>query len=132
MIGVPRTGAERMERARAWLAGVADALERGDAETLAQAFAIESTWQPGPFLAPERGRRAIVAALLARAGQAPGLAIRAEVLGAGATYAVAHWRLTWGGAAPDEDGVLLVALDVTGRCTALREWAAADPGAPAG
>lgn len=132
MIGAPRNPADRMERARAWVAAFADALEAGDAAGLAGAFAVECTWQPGPFAAPERGRRAIAAALLARAGRAPGLAIRAEVLGAGATYAVAHWRLTWGGAVPDEDGVLLVALDVTGRCSALREWSAADPGAPAG
>ncbi|MFO1541343.1 MAG: nuclear transport factor 2 family protein [Chloroflexota bacterium] len=121
-----------MERARAWVAAYADALEAGDGSALAQAFAIECTWQPGPFAAPERGRRAVVAALLARAGRAPGLAIRAEMLGAGATYAVVHWRLGWAGAVPDEDGILLVALDVTGRCSALREWSTADPGAPVG
>ena len=48
------------------------------------------------------------------------------------TYGIAHWRLTWagGGITRAEDGVILAALDVTGRCTALREWAAEDPGAP--
>lgn len=128
-----RPPAERLERFRAWLEAFAEALERADGPAIERAFAIESTCLPGPFAAPLRGRAAIRDHLLARVGRAPGLSVAAEVLGVGATYGVAHWRLTWAGApsapagpaAPAEDGVLLVALDVTGRCTALREWVAA-------
>ncbi|GEM_PF-5908679 len=125
MIGVPAGGPARIERVRAWVERFATALEAGDGAALGTLFAIECGYRPDPFTDELRGRAAIVAALLARAGRAPGLAIAAEVLGAGTTYAVVHWRLTRsGGGAPEEDGVLLVALDVTGRCSALREWVA--------
>jgi len=58
------------------------------------------------------------------------------VLGAGETYAVAHWRATFRRA--DEaaarsalDGVLMAAFDRSGRCTSLRQWwHVGDPEAP--
>ena len=63
----------------------------------------------------------------------PGLSIVAEVLGAGATYGMAHWTLTWAGDSSGSraDGILLVALDPTGRGAAIREWTLAE-GAPQG
>lgn len=132
VIGVPRSGPDRVERVRAWVERFTTALETGDAPTLERAFAVECGYRPAPFHAELRGRGPIVRALLERAGRRPGLAIAAEVLGAGGTFAVVHWRLTWPEEVPAEDGILLVALDVTGRCNGLREWAAADPGPAAG
>ena len=53
-------------------------------------------------------------------GEWPEAAFSAQVLGAGDTYGVAHWRV----ASRDRalDGVLVAALDDRGRCTSLRQW----------
>jgi len=55
----------------------------------------------------------------------PGASFTAQVLGAGDTYGVAHWRV----ASADRalDGVWVVALDARGRCESLREWSSKTP-----
>ena len=135
MINVPRTPADRLERFRAWVESLTDALESGDLDAAGRLFAIECSWQPGPFASALRGRAAIRAALEPRLAAMPDLETRAEILGVGSTYAVVHWTLTWGarGTGEHADGVLLVALDPMGRCSAVREWtldeaASAGPG----
>lgn len=116
---------ERIERLRTWLDEYGTALESGDLEALERLFAVQTRFQPGPFATLLRGRRSIrrywEGVLPARSG----LAIAAEVLGAGATHGIAHWRLTWrnaGGREQIADGVLIAAFDPIGRCTSLREW----------
>jgi limonene-1,2-epoxide hydrolase len=109
---------------RAWVEALTGALETGDLDAAMRGFAVECSWQPGPFAEAARGKAAIRALLAARLATMPGLDTRAEILGAGATYGVVHWSLAWGGRAPGEraDGVLLVALDPMGRGSAVREW----------
>ena len=126
---MPRTPAERMERVRAWVESFTLALEGGDLDALGRLFAIECSWQPGPFVPALQGRAAIRGHVEGRLAAMPGLDTRAEVLGAGATYAVFHWALGWGarGAGERADGVLLVALDPMGRCAAIREWTLGEP-----
>ena len=129
MINVPRTPADRVERIRAWVESLTAALEAGDLDAVGRLFAIECSWQAGPFAPVLRGRAAIRAALETRLAAMPGLDTSAEVLGAGSTYAVVRWTLTWGarGAGEHADGVLLVALDPFGRGAAIREWTLTEP-----
>lgn len=129
MMNLPRTPAERMERVRAWVESFMVALESGDLDALGRLFAVECSWQPGPFTPALQGRAAIRAHVTERLATMPGLDTRAEVLGAGSTYAIVHWTLGWGtrGAGERADGVLLVALDPMGRCAAIREWTLGEP-----
>lgn len=122
--GGPRASGDRVERVRAWMESFTVALEAGDLDAVMRGFAVECSWQPDPFTEAARGRAAIRALLGARLATMPGLDTRAEILGAGATYGVVHWSLTWGGRGFGEraDGVLLVALDPMGRGSAVREW----------
>jgi limonene-1,2-epoxide hydrolase len=122
-----RTG-ERVERIRAWVEALTTALEGGDLDAAMRGFAVECSWQPGPFVEAARGKAAIRALLAARLATMPRLDTRAEILGAGATYGVVHWSLSWGDRGPGEraDGLLLVALDPMGRGSAVREWTVED------
>jgi hypothetical protein len=130
--GPPRGAADRVERVRAWVEALTVALEAGDPDAALRGFAVECSWQAGPFSEAVRGKAAIRDLLAARLAAMPGLDTRAEILGAGATYGVVHWALSWGERGPGEraDGVLLVALDPMGRASAVREWTVEDPPAP--
>ena len=62
----------------------------------------------------------MIAAFAERFAEWPGATFTAQVLGAGDTYGVAHWRVASGELALD--GVWVVALDPRGRCESLRQW----------
>jgi hypothetical protein len=103
-----------------WLTAYGDAWEAADAQAMASLFVVGATLQPDPFAALIRGRRAIrgyLEDLLAGTGA---VSFSAEVLGAGHTYGVAHYRAS--GATRKLDGVLVCALDARGRCESLRQW----------
>ena len=124
MTFLPRTpppAPERVERVRAWVEALTSALETGDLDAMGRLFAVECSWQPGPFATVLRGRAAIREHLATRLAGMPGLDTRAEILGAGATHAVIHWSLTWGGDDGRADGILVVAFDAMGRGAAVRE-----------
>jgi hypothetical protein len=129
VIGGPRTPADRLERFRAWVEAFMVALESGDLDSVGRLFAIECSYQAGPFAPELKGRAAIRAHLAERLAAMPGLDTRAEILGVGSTYGMVHWSLSWGGRGPAEraDGILLVALDPMGRGSAVREWTIAAP-----
>jgi hypothetical protein len=124
----PQTGADRVERFRAWIEEYATALEMGDFGALDRLFAIEATYRPGPFSTMLRGRRAIRSYLETLQSDRPSFAVTARALGVGSTYAVAHWVSGWRSGEADavEDGILLAAFDQYGRCTSLRAWAVAN------
>lgn len=127
-LGGSGAAGERVERVRAWVEAFTGALEAGDLDAAMRGFAVECSWQPDPFTEASRGKAAIRELLAARLAAMPHLDTRAEILGAGATYGVVHWSMTWGERRPGEraDGVLLVALDPMGRGSAVREWTVAD------
>jgi hypothetical protein len=110
----------RVEAFTAWLTGMGDAWERGSAAELAALFTVGATYAPDPFADVVRGRRAILSWFESAVAGWQGSTFAAQVLGAGDTYGVAHWRVA--GADRAIDGVWVVALDPRGRCESLREW----------
>ncbi len=113
-------GSSALNAFTTWLTSYGDAWEQADAELAGSLFAVGATLQDTPFSQLLRGRRAIrehLAELFATWEEAT---FSAQILGAGDTYGVAHWRI----ASPERavDGVLVAALDERGRCTSLRQW----------
>jgi hypothetical protein len=110
----------RVESFGVWLTSFGDAWEAADADAAAGLFSVGATFQPTPFSALVRGRRAIRAHLAYAFGSWWEPKFAAQVLGAGDTYGVAHWRV----ASADRalDGIFVAAFDEHGRCTSLRQW----------
>jgi ketosteroid isomerase-like protein len=115
----------RLETFATWLTAFGDAWEAADAAALTALFTPGGTFAPDPFADVVRGRRAVVRWFEESFAAWPGASFTAQVLGAGDTYGVAHWRV----ASADRalDGVWVVALDGRGRCESLREWSRASP-----
>jgi hypothetical protein len=136
VIPVAGSTSDRIERFRGWVEAFTAALETSDLDAFDRLFAVEATYRPGPYHAVLRGRRAIRGYFAAMLPELPGLSTTAEILGVGRTYGVTHWRLAWAAApgsarsAGSADGILLVALDPMGRCTAVREWSVEGEGPP--
>ena len=103
-----------------WITGYGDAWESADARLAGPLFAVSATLQMTPFSELIRGRRAIREYLHDLFADWDEATFTAQILGAGDTYGVAHWRI----ASPERamDGVLVAALDDRGRCTSLRQW----------
>jgi hypothetical protein len=115
----------RLEAFTGWLTAFGDAWEAGDSGALGSLFTVGATFAPDPFADVVRGRRGVVAWFADVFAAWPGASFTAQVLGAGDTYGVAHWRV----ASADRalDGVWVVALDARGRCESLREWSSKTP-----
>jgi hypothetical protein len=103
-----------------WLTSYGDAWEQADAELAGSLFAVGATLQDTPFSQLLRGRKQIREHLYDLFEDWDDATFSAQILGAGDTYGVAHWRI----ASPERaiDGVLVAALDDRGRCTSLRQW----------
>lgn len=112
-----------------WLTRFGEAWEAADPSRMAALFVVGATFQPTPFSDLLRGRRQIEEHFDELLAGTERVEFSAEVLGAGATYGVAHWRatsqLTVGLGPPIDrvrDGILVLALDPRGRCTSMRWW----------
>jgi hypothetical protein len=103
-----------------WLTRYGDAWEQADAELAGSLFAVGATLQNTPFSQLLRGRRVITEHLVELFADWQDATFTAQILGAGDTYGVAHWRIASMERAID--GVLVAALDERGRCTSLRQW----------
>jgi hypothetical protein len=112
--------ATQLERFASWLTAFGDAWESGSPDDAAALFSVGATVLPSPFADLARGRRVISAWLDGLFAGWSSARFAAQVLGAGDTYGVAHWRVSSGSRAVD--GVLVAALDDRGRCTSLRIW----------
>jgi hypothetical protein len=116
----------QLEAFTSWLAAFGDAWEAADAGAMGELFVLGATYQPQPFTELLRGRRDISAHWQRVFEGLDGVQFGAQVLGAGDTYGVAHFRVSFhhsaGEGATVRDGILLAALDPRGRCTSLREW----------
>jgi ketosteroid isomerase-like protein len=102
------------------LTALGDAWEAADADAAAALFTVGATFQPTPFAELVRGRRGIHEYFLGSFARQPEASFSAQVLGAGDTYGIAHWRVSSRDHAVD--GVFVCALDERGRCTSLRQW----------
>lgn len=107
-------------RFRGWLTAYGNAWEAADPGAMAALFVVGATLQPDPFAPLIRGRRAIRDHLQELVAGAGSVSFSAEVLGAGRTYGVAHFRAA--GEGRILDGVIVCALDARGRCESLRQW----------
>jgi ketosteroid isomerase-like protein len=109
-----------------WLTAFGDAWERGDADAAAALFAPGATFQPSPFGDLVRGRSRIAAHWAEVMSGRQAIRFQGEILGVGATYGIAHWRVVIG--QPDDrpirvvDGILLAAFDRRGQATSVRSW----------
>lgn len=114
-----------------WLRAFGDAWEGTDPQAMAALFALGASMQPTPFGDLLRGRRLIGEHWTSELAGLRQVHFRAQVLGAGDTYGVAHFRVSFvareAGPPRVRDGVLLVALDERGLCTSLRSWWHQDP-----
>jgi hypothetical protein len=113
-------GQSALERFTDWLTRYGDAWENADAQAASSLFTVGATLQPTPFAELLRGRRQILDWLFGQLADWPEATFTAQILGAGDTYGVAHWRIASMERAVD--GVLVAALDERGRCTSLRQW----------
>src|SRR5829696_3754205 len=92
-----------------WLTRYGDAWEGSDSKLAGSLFAVGATLQDTPFSQLLRGRRAIGEYLFDLFADWQDASFTAQILGAGDTYGVAHWRIS----SPERsiDGVLVAALD---------------------
>lgn len=113
-----------LESFTAWLSRFGDGWEAVDADALAATFGPVASLQPAPFGEVLRGRQPIADYWRTELADVRDVHFSAQVLGAGDTYGIAHWRVAFTRAAEQRvrDGILLAALDARGRCTSLRLW----------
>ena len=110
-----------------WLDAYGSAWEARDERAFSALFAADAVYRWGPFSDPLRGRCAIEervrAALAAQAGVRFGhepLAITCDGRGLSRWWVSYHVPRT--GEVEENEGVFLVTLDDSGRCTEFREW----------
>ena len=122
-------GSPRLESFSRWLSEFGDGWEAADPDAMAALFTVGATLQRTPFSDLLRGRRHILDYFAEQLAGSEHGHFRAQVLGVGDTYGVAHWRASYRlaveGVAPIErvrDGIIVCALDDRGRCTSLRQW----------
>ena len=118
----------------AWLTALGEAFERRDADATTALFAPGATFQPSPFGEQVRGRNQIAAHWGSLLAEQRAIRFQAEILGVGATYGIAHWRVLF--RRLDDrttlavDGILLAAFDRRGRATSVRGWSHEAAGPP--
>jgi SnoaL-like domain len=110
----------------AWLTAFGDAWEQHSPDATAALFAPTATFQPSPFAELLRGRRRLAAHWAEVMAEQQAIRFQAEILGVGATYGIAHWRVVFERADNRTvrvvDGILLAAFDRRGRATSARGW----------
>lgn len=118
----------------AWLTALGDAWERCNPNAIAALFAPGATLQPSPFGELLRGRGQLAAHWADVMAERQAIRFQAEILGVGATYGIAHWRVAF--ERRDDrtpgvlDGILLAAFDRRGRATSVRGWSHEASGPP--
>ena len=109
----------------AWLTAFGDAWEQHNPDATAALLAPGATLQPSPFGDLVRGRRRLAAHWAEVMAEQQAIRFQAEILGVGATYGLAHWRVVFGGenrTVRVVDGILPAAFDRRERATSARGW----------
>jgi hypothetical protein len=111
---------------QSWLDAYGRAWMERDPEAAAALYAQEGTYQVTPFQEPFRGRGAIFDYWTEVARTEEGIQFNCEILAVTDGYGIATWWASLVRVPPGLptklDGIFLIALDVDGRCTSLREW----------
>ena len=119
-------GVVKLGKFQRWLEGYGRAWEARDPQAAADLYAPDGTYQVTPFVAPLRGRQAILEYWTEVARTEQNIRFEFEILTVTAAAGIAHWKASFlrtpPGLATKLDGIFLISLDATGRCTALREW----------
>lgn len=113
-----------IETFRVWLHRYFSAWASNDPNDVAALFADDAEYSWGPFREPALGREAIVRAWV-DGGAPPGLRTSFEPVAVAGDRGVAHWTASFrspDGGTTELDGILVIDLDESGRCTLHREW----------
>ena len=109
-----------------WLDKYRQAWENRNPEAAAELYTEEGSYQVTPFVEPLRGREEIRKYWAEVARTEQDISFWYEILSVGEGFGVAHWRASFE-ITPQElrtnlDGIFLIKLDATGKCTSLQEW----------
>jgi uncharacterized protein (TIGR02246 family) len=111
---------------QSWLQAYGRAWKDRDPQAAANLFAEDGSYQVTPFLAPMRGRSAILDYWFHLAETERDIHFEYEVLAVTQENGIARWWATFV-IVPQKlhtklDGIFVISLDADGRCTSLREW----------
>jgi hypothetical protein len=111
---------------QSWLEAYGRAWRERDPEAAAALYTENGTYQVTPFLEAMRGRAAILDYWTNVARTQENIQFGFEILAVTAEFGIARWWASFV-IIPQNlhtklDGIFLIALDSTGRCTSLREW----------
>lgn len=110
----------------AWLDKYGRAWKSRDAESAAELYSEEGTYQVTPFLEPMRGHQAILEYWTHVARTEEQVQFGYEILSLTQELGIARWWASFviapQGHKTKLDGIFVIALDDKGKCTRLREW----------
>ena len=111
---------------KSWLDAYGHAWKSRNAQSAAELYTEDGTYQVTPFLEPIRGRAAIIEYWSHVAETERDIQFGYEVLAVTEEAGVARWWASFlilpQGLQTKLDGIFLVTLDDDGRCRSLREW----------
>jgi len=111
---------------KAWLEAYGHAWRDRNPQAAADLFAEDGSYQVTPFVAPMRGRSAILEYWSKVAQTERDIQFGYEVLAVTPEVGIARWWASFirvpPGLQTKLDGIFLITLDGDGRCRLLREW----------
>jgi len=111
---------------KSWLDAYGRAWTDRDPRAAVDLFAEDGSYQVTPFLAPMRGRPAILEYWRQVAETERDVHFDYEILAVTQEIGVARWWATFvivpQGLQTKLDGIFLISLDIDNRCKSLREW----------
>ena len=111
---------------RTWLDAYGRAWRERNPQAAAELYAEGGTYQVTPFLEPMRGREAIRVYWNEVTATEKDISFSYEILVATEKFGIARWRASFARTPPGLktklDGIFLIELDMSGKCTSLREW----------
>jgi len=111
---------------RNWLDAYGRAWQERNPQAAEELYAEDGTYQVTPFLEPMRGRKAIRAYWDEVTATEKDIRFSCEILVTTEAFGIARWRASFERTPPGLqtklDGIFLIELDASGKCTSLREW----------
>jgi ketosteroid isomerase-like protein len=111
---------------RNWLEAYGRAWQERNPLAAAELYAEDGTYQVTPFLEPIRGREAIRAYWQEVTATEKDISFSYEILAATERFGIARWRASFERTPPGLktklDGIFLIELDASRKCSSLQEW----------